>query len=162
MTKDIWSRDDALSTVRIDIGELNKINTAVQRSPTNRMNTASSRIEEGSLKRIFSEIGEESNSSEPMRLENSLGVQTPKLVSFRHPPMQTKNVGKPIDSIAATRVMDQDGIQRPADRDVRTTPTHGDVETMIEKLVYRKFIKDSEFETREVFERELSRILGLN
>ena len=32
-------------------------------------------------------------------------------------------------------------------------PTHGDVETMNEKLLYRKFIKDSEFETREVFER---------
>ena len=48
------------------------------------------------------------------------------------------------------------------DRDVRTTPTHGNVETMSEKLAYRKFIKDSEFETREVFEREISRILGLN
>ena len=35
-----------------------------------------------------------------------------------------------------------------------TTPTHGDVETMSEKLAYRKFIKDSEFETTEVFERE--------
>ena len=31
---------------------------------------------------------------------------------------------------------------------------HGDVETMSEKLAYCKFIKDSEFETREVFERE--------
>ena len=68
--------------------------------------------------------------------------------------MQTDNVGNPINLITATRVMDQDGIWGPADRDVRTTPTHGDVETMSEKLVYRKFIKDSEFETREVFERE--------
>ena len=33
-------------------------------------------------------------------------------------------------------------------------PTHVDVETMIEKLAYHKFIKDSEFETREVFEQE--------
>ena len=41
--------------------------------------------------------------------------------------------------------MDQDGIQRPTDSDVRTAPTHGDVETMSEKLAYRKFIKDSEF-----------------
>ena len=59
----------------------------------------------------------------------------------------------PIDSIAATRVMYQDGIRKPTDRNVRMTPTHGDVETMSEKLAYRKFIKDSEFETREVFER---------
>ena len=68
--------------------------------------------------------------------------------------MQTANVGHPINSIAATRVVDQDWIWRPTDRDIRTAPTHGDVETMNEKLSYRKFIKDSEFETREVFERE--------
>ena len=68
--------------------------------------------------------------------------------------MQTYNVGNPIDPIAANRVMDQDGIRKPTDRDVRTASTHGDVETMSEKLAYRKFIKDSEFETREVFEQE--------
>ena len=89
-----------------------------------------------------------------MNLANSLGVQTPKLVSFRHPPMQTDNVNDPIDSIAATRVMDQYRIRRPTDRGVRTTPTHGDVETMSDNLAYGKFIKDSLFETREVFERE--------
>ena len=54
----------------------------------------------------------------------------------------------------ATRVVDQDGIWRPTDRDVRTTPTHGEIETISEKLAYSKFIKDSEFETREIFERE--------
>ena len=91
--------------------------------------------------------------SELMNLENSLSVQNPKLVSFRHPPMQTDNVGNLIDSIAATRVVYQDGNLWPKDRKVRTTPTHGDVETMSEKLAYRKFIKDPEFETREVFER---------
>ena len=68
--------------------------------------------------------------------------------------MQTYNVGNPIDSIAATIVMDQDGIWRPTDRDVRTVPTHGDIETISKKLAYRKFIKDSKFETREVFEQE--------
>ena len=64
------------------------------------------------------------------------------------------HVGNPIDSIAANRVMDKDGIRRPTEKDVRTKPTHSDVETMSEKLAYRKFIKDLEFETREVFERE--------
>ena len=70
--------------------------------------------------------------------------------------MQTKNVGYPINSIAATIVVDQYGIWRPTDRDIRTAPTHGDIETICKKLVYRKYIKDSEFETREVFERETS------
>ena len=51
--------------------------------------------------------------------------------------------------------MNKDEIQRPTDRDVKTTPTHGDIETISEKLSYRKYIGDSEFETREVFEREM-------
>ena len=78
-----------------------------------------------------------------MNLANSLGVQTPKLVSFRHPPMQTENVGHRRNGSVATRVVDQYRIWRPTDRDVMTVPTHGDVETMSENLVYRKFIKDS-------------------
>ena len=153
INKDIWSRDDVLSSVRSDVGELNKLDTAVQKSSTDKRNTAPSQIEEGSLKSIFPEIVEESNPSKRMNLTNSLGVQTPKLVSFRHPETQIDNVGNPIDSIAATRVMDQYEIRRPTDRDVRMTPTHVDVETMSEMLAYRKFI-DSEFETREVFEQE--------
>ena len=62
--------------------------------------------------------------------------------------MQTDNVGNPIDSIAATRVMDQYGIWISKDMYIRTAPTYGDVETISEKLVYRKYIKDLEFETR--------------
>ena len=154
MNKYIWSRYDALSTVQSDVGKLNEPDTVVRQSLTDKRNTAPSQIEEGSLKSIFTEIVNESNSSERMNLANSLGVQTPKIVSFRHTPMQTDNVGNPISSIAATRVMDQDGIRRPTDRDVMTTPTYGDVDTMSEKLAYRKFIKGSEFETREVFERK--------
>ena len=102
-----------------------------------------SRIEEGSPKSIFTEIVEESNSSERMNLANSFGVHTPKLVYFRHPPMQKDNVGHWSDGSVATRVLDQDRIWRPTDRDVRTTPTHGEIETISEKLAYRKFIKDS-------------------
>ena len=127
MNKYISSRDDILSTVWSDIGEAEKLDTAVQRSSTDKRNTAPSRIEEGSPKIIFTEIFEESNSSERMNLAKSLGVQTPKLVLLRHPPMQTDNVGQRRDGSVATRVMEQDGIWRPTDRDVRTTPTHGDI-----------------------------------
>ena len=91
-----------------------------------------------------------------MNLANSLLVQIPKLVSFGHPSMQTDNVGHPIDSITATSVVYQDEIWRPTDRDVNMAPTHGNIETISEKLAYCKYIKDSEFETREVFEREMS------
>ena len=91
-----------------------------------------------------------------MNLANSLIVQTPKLVSYGHPLMETDNVGRRSDRSVATIVVNQDGIWRPMDRDVRTAPTNGDIETISEKLAYRKYIKDSEFETREVFERETS------
>ena len=68
--------------------------------------------------------------------------------------MRTDNAGHRSDGSVTTRVVDQDRIWSPTDSDVRTAPTHGDVETMSEKLAYCKFIKDSEFETREIFEGE--------
>ena len=68
--------------------------------------------------------------------------------------MEADNVGHRSNVSVAPRVMDPDGIWMPMGRDVRTTPTHGDVETISEKLAYCKYVKNSEFETREVFERE--------
>ena len=67
-----------------------------------------------------------------MNLANSLGVQTPKLVYFKYLPMQADNVGHQSNGSVTTRLLDQDMIWRPTDRDVRTVPTHGDVETMSE------------------------------
>ena len=85
---------------------------------------------------------------------NSLGVQTSELVLLRHTPMHTDNVGKRRSGVAATRIANQDGIWRPTLSDNKMAPTHGDIETISEKLAYRKFIKDSEFETRKVLEQE--------
>ena len=141
--KDISIIDNVLSNDRSGIGKAEKLDTAVQQSSTDKRNTAPSQIEEGSPKSILTEIVEEYNSSKQMNLANSLGVHTPKLVSFRHPPMQKDNVGDRSNGSVATRVVEQDGIWRPTDRDVRTTPTHGEIETISEKLVYHKFIKDS-------------------
>ena len=106
MNKDILSGDDVLSTIRSDVGKADKLDTAVQRSSTDKRNTEPSQIEEGSPKSIFPEIVEYFNSVERANLANSLGVQTPKLVSFRHPPMQTDNVGHWSYGSVATRVVD--------------------------------------------------------
>ena len=70
--------------------------------------------------------------------------------------MQTNNVGHPIDGIVATRVVDQNRISRLTYRDDRMAPTHDNIETISEKLVFHKYIRDSEFETRKVLERETS------
>ena len=68
--------------------------------------------------------------------------------------MQTENVGEQKSGGFANRIADQDGIWRPTLSNIKTAANHGDVETRSEKLAYRKFIKDSELETRKVFERK--------
>ena len=68
--------------------------------------------------------------------------------------MQTDNVGEQRGGRAATRIAKQDGVWRPTLSNIKTAAIHGESETISEKLAYRKFIEDSEFETTEVFERE--------
>ena len=142
MNEDISSRNDVRSTVRSDVSEADKLDTTVQRSSSNKWNAEPSRIVEVSPKIIFRKIIEKSDSSERMNLVKSLGVQTPELVLLRHTPMQTENVGEQRGGGVATRIADQDGIWRPTLRDIKTAPTHGNVETRSENLVYCKFIKN--------------------
>ena len=131
-----------------------KLYAAIQRSSSNEWNTESSRIVEGSPESIFRKIVENSDSSERTNLANSLSVHTPELVLLRHTPIQTDNVGERRGGGAATRIANKDGIWRPTLSDIKAAAIHGKSETISEKLAYRKFIKDSEFETRKVLERE--------
>ena len=64
--------------------------------------------------------------------------------------MKTDNARERRGGGVASRIADQDGIWGPTLSDIKTAPTHGDVEMISEKLAYRKFIKDSEVETRKV------------
>ena len=73
VNKTIWSVNDNLN-VQSDVGEADEIDTIVQRSLINERNTASPQIEEESLESVFSKIVEESNSSERMKLANSLSI----------------------------------------------------------------------------------------
>ena len=113
-------------------------------------NTESPQIEEEILKSVFSKIVKESNSSGQMNLANSEIVEPPKLISFGYPPMETDNVGNQIDGIFATRIENPDRICRSTARDNRMGHTHDDIETISKNIAYRKHIRDSEFETREV------------
>ena len=136
------------------MGKADKLDTIVQRYPTNERNTASPRIEEESLKSVFSKNFEESNSSEQINLANSAIIEPPKLVSFGHLPMETDNVGNRINGIVATRIEKPDRIWRCTAREDRIAHTHNDIETTRENIAYRKHIRDLEFETREVLKRE--------
>ena len=105
MNKTIWSVDDNFS-IQSDIGEANKLDTNVQRYPTNDRNTAYLWIEEESLKSVLSKIIEESNSSERMNLTNYAIIEPTHIGSFGHLPMETDNVG----GIVANRIENSDGL----------------------------------------------------
>ena len=60
--KHIWSVNENLN-VRSDVGEADKLDTIVQRSPTNERNTESPLIEEESIESVFYKIVEDLNSS---------------------------------------------------------------------------------------------------
>ena len=90
-----------------------------------------------------------------MNLANSASIESPTLVHFRHPPIETENVRNLINGIVTTRIENSNGIWRHTNRDKRMANTH-DLETISENIAYRKHIRDLEFETREVFERETS------
>ena len=70
--------------------------------------------------------------------------------------MQTDNVGNRLGGIVTTRIEDPNRIWRHTDRYDRIAHTHDDIETISKNISYRKHIRDLEFETREVLERETS------
>ena len=90
-----------------------------------------------------------------MNLANYLSIESSKFVHFGHPPIETNNVGNLLDDIVATRIDNSNGIWRRIDRENMMAHTH-DVETMSETKAYRIHIRNSEIETRNVFERETS------
>ena len=154
--EDISIRHDLRSTVRNDVGEADKLDTTVDGSSTEECNTASSRIEESTPKRIFRKVKviKKLDSSNRMNLINSLSIQTPDLVSFRDPTIQTDNVLDRRSGVVATMIANTDGIWERTISNIGTAATHGDIKNISEKLAYRKYIKDLEFGTSKVFERE--------
>ena len=103
VNKKIWSENDNFN-VQSDVGKVDKLNTIVQKSPTNERNTASLQIEEEDIESIFSKFLEELNLSERINLANSLSIEIPKLVHFGHLPIETDNVGNLLDDIVATSI----------------------------------------------------------
>ena len=90
-----------------------------------------------------------------MNLANSASIESPKLIHFGHPPIETENVGNLLDGIVTTRIENSDRIWRRTYRDNSMAHTH-DIETISEKIAYRKHIRDLEFETKAVLELETS------
>ena len=89
-----------------------------------------------------------------MNLANSVRVKTPDLVSFREPAIQTDNVLDRRSGGVATRIADKDGIWRSKPSNIGTAATHDEIKKISEKLAFRKYIKDLDFETIKMLEWE--------
>ena len=85
-----------------------------------------------------------------MNLVNSVPVETPYLVSFRDPPVNTYNVTDGRSGGVATSIADRDRIWSPKPSDIGTAATHDDLKNINEKLSFRKYLKELDFETIEI------------
>ena len=109
----------------------------------------------GSLKdmRSGNSTGTEFDSSRRMNLANSVPVESPDLVSFRDPPVETHNVTDGRSGGVATSIADKDRIWRPSPSDIGTAATHDDVKNINEKLAFRKYLNELDSETIQMLER---------
>ena len=89
-----------------------------------------------------------------MNLANSVPVKTPDLVSFRDLTINTDNVTDQRSGGVAARIADKDGIWSPKPSDVGTAATHDKIKNRSEKLSFRKYLKDLDFETIKIIEQE--------
>ena len=87
-----------------------------------------------------------------MNFANSIPVETPDLVPFRDPPVQTYNVTYGGTAGVTTRIADKDEIWRAGPSDITVAANHASDKDSAAKLAYRKFINDLELETIQMLE----------
>ena len=149
-----WGLIDTTSSVLSDADNIKKFNTSIQSYTTQERNLELSRIEEESLKIIFPELGSELDPIVRMNLANPVGRESPKFKSLGHLTIETSDI-RNLDCISATIPENCNRLWGSTERYDRLGYRH-DFETMSETTAYRNNIKNSEIETREVFERETS------
>ena len=89
-----------------------------------------------------------------MNLANSIPVETPDLVSFRDPPVETHNLTDERSGGVATSIADKDRIWRPIPSDIGAVATHDDLKNINEKLAFRKYLNELDFETIQMLDRD--------
>ena len=81
-------------------------------------------------------------------------VETPYLLPFRDPPVQTYNVTYGGTGGVTTRIGDKDGIWRSGPSDIRMAATHANDKDFDAKLAYRKYLNDLDLETIQMLEQD--------
>ena len=131
---------------------MKKLDTTVDGLTTNKSNTESTDIFEGAAESVFCKISEQFDSSGPVNFANSVPVESPDLVPFRDPPVQTHNITDGGTGGVATRIADKDGIWRVGPSNIRMVVTHANDKFFNARLVYRKYLNDLDLETIQMLE----------
>ena len=138
MHKDILRGNDIVTNVQSDVGVIKKLYATVDGLTTSKRNTESTDIFEGAAERVFGKISEQFDSSGQVDFANSIPVESPDLVPFRDPPMQTNNITDGRTGGVTTRIADKDGIWRAGPSDIRRAATYAKDKDFAAKLAYRK------------------------
>ena len=89
-----------------------------------------------------------------MNFANSVPVESPDLVSFKYPPVETHSVTDGRSGGVATSIADKDRIWRVGPSDIGTAATHADLKDFNEKLAFREYLNDLDLETIKMLERD--------
>ena len=142
MHEDISRRKNLTTTVRGDIRVIEKLDTTVDGLTANKRNTDSTNIFEGAAESVFGKNSEQFDSSGQVNFANSVPVESPDLVSFRDPPVQTHNITDGGTGGVATSIANKDGIWQAGPGDIRDAALHDSDKDSAAKLAYRKFLND--------------------
>ena len=133
---------------------MKKLDTTVDGLTTNKRSTESTDIFEGAAESVFGKNSEQFDSSGRVNFANSIPVESPDLVSFRDPPVQTHNITDGRTGGVDTIIADKDGIWRAGSSDIRMAGTHASDKYFDAKLADRKYLHDFDLETIQMLERD--------
>ena len=133
-------------------GSIDPLDTSIHGSATQKTNSGLSCIEKDGVKSVLGEIVPDLDPIKRVNLANSVLSESPKFKSLGLPDVVATDIHN-IDFVSSSRVNSLSGTQKNNVTPFRMGCTH-DFETMSETTAYRNHIKNSDIETREVFEQE--------
>ena len=77
-----------------------------------------------------------------MNFAKSVPVESPDLVSFKDPPVETHNVTDGRSGGVATSIAEKDRIWRASPSNIGTAVTHSDLKNINEKLAFCKYLNE--------------------
>ena len=113
-------------------------------------------IEKYGVKSVPGEIVPDLDPSKRVNLANSVLTESPKLKNLGLPAVDATDIGN-INFVSSTRARILSGTRKDNISPFRLGYTH-DCETMSKTKAYCNHIKNSEIETRDIFERETENI----